>query len=422
MKAVSADVKSEADDGQPGVAGLRWHALLLALLLILTTGVVIVTGMRPAVPVAFAILIVVIGLPFAACLTWLAKREQTRGTVAWAWCIALAMGILATWHHPLVWPLLALALTGLPATGLRVSRWNVVLLAAVALFCGYGIVWNANYALERLLPVRRWDPEMRAFDLWLYRQWSGGEVDLTAAFPIAVHPWLLRAFDNAYTLLLSEVLVVTFLLTQTRSAARVAGFLGRLWALYAIGIAIFAVFPVNGPSLYYPEQQDLTRSLPSTVALATGMLNDYQAVRTGAALSGFGYFIAVPSLHVLVAIFLQHRLASYPVLFRAFLPINILVALSTVALGYHYVFDVVAAVAVYAACVLAAGYPGEMDEPSRPANAPTPLAGTTRLAERPRDADERTPDDAAPRVALERTGQVRQIHRASHHGIEGPPA
>lgn len=178
------------------------------------------------------------------------------------------------------------------------------------------MVWNLNYLLMRYMLPYRWDPVIRSFDMQLYGWWFGSSIDLTAFFPLVSNQVLLRGFDNAYAFLIPEVILVAFLLTQHSEPALLRNYLQRLFGLYGIGIAVYCFFPVNGPHLYYPEQQDLTHSLPGTVALANGMMHDYQVAKVGGQLVGFGYFIAVPSLHVLVAVFLQHCLYPFRTLFR----------------------------------------------------------------------------------------------------------
>ena len=51
-------------------------------------------------------------------------------------------------------------------------------------------------------------------------------------------------------------------------------------------------------------------------------------------------------MHVSVAMFLQVLLRPYRFIFWIFLPINILIIISTVILGYHYFLDVPAGIIV----------------------------------------------------------------------------
>jgi len=165
------------------------------------------------------------------------------------------------------------------------------------------------------MPPGRWDAELLSVDLGLYG-WLLGRTEPIGIFPLVRNPLMLRLLDGAYALLLPEVVLVTFVVSQTRREPEVTDFLRRFVGLYLAGIAIFVVFPVNGPHLAFPDTLDIQHALPTTLAFVDGMFHDYQAVATGGQLSGYGYFIAVPSLHVLVAIFLQHSLRPFPVLFK----------------------------------------------------------------------------------------------------------
>ncbi len=324
-----------------------------------TSGAVVWSGLVPTLPWGMVFLIGLVGFPFALCLTHLTRLERARGEgsrIGWPACLAISAAILLGWHYYIVWPLIALALGALSPTRARVEHRTIASLAAVVLTCGYGVVWNLNYLLERHMPDLRWDPLLRELDLRVYRWWLGPDVSLAGLFPLVSHPVGLRMLDNAYAILVAEVILVAYLLSQ-ESPADVLGFLRRLFGFYLAGIAIFVCFPVNGPHLYFPEQQDLSRSLPATVAFANGMMHDFKVAKVGGQLRGYGYFIAVPSLHVLVAIYLQHVLRSYGVLFRVFLPVNVLLCASTVLLGYHYLADVVAAIAVYAVALAWLGAP-----------------------------------------------------------------
>jgi membrane-associated phospholipid phosphatase len=153
----------------------------------------------------------------------------------------------------------------------------------------------------------------------------------------------LLVFKNGYAALFGELTLVILLICQTGNAKRVARFLTVLFGLYACGVVTFMIYPAAGPCLYFPE------SISGGSSLMTGMANDYVATTTGTGtLSGFGYFIALPSLHILVAVFLQTFLFRYKCLFLVFFPINILLILSTVVLGYHYVADIAAAFVIAA--------------------------------------------------------------------------
>ena len=70
------------------------------------------------------------------------------------------------------------------------------------------------------------------------------------------------------------------------------------------------------------------------------MLADVEAVRHGAQpVTGFGYFIALPSLHAALATVCQCALRPHRSTFWFLMPVNVLLLISTFVLGQHYVVD-----------------------------------------------------------------------------------
>jgi hypothetical protein len=213
--------------------------------------------------------------------------------------------------------------------------------------CGFGVVANLNYLLLHYMPDQRWDPLLRRWDMALYSLWAGPLSNLNGFFPLIPNGFLLHLFDSAYLMLIPQVIFVAYLMSQEPDPHAFPNFLRRLFGYYLTAIAIYAMFPVNGPHLFFPEQQDLAQIPASSRGLLEGMAHDYRVARTHGVLSGFGYFIGLPSLHALGAMFLQYKMRRWPVLFRAFLPINLLLATATIVLGYHYLADIAASVVIF---------------------------------------------------------------------------
>jgi PAP2 superfamily len=217
-------------------------------------------------------------------------------------------------------------------------EWRLMLGGIVTMILGYGSLWNFNYLLARFVSAVH-DSSLRTFDEWFY-SWFMSTVNYSALFPIVHNAMLLKLLNNAYSILFAELLLGLLLVCQTRDAAKVCHFLKGLFGLYLIGVLCFVIYPAIGPCLYYPESIDSSRVEPRFMA---GMLHDYKVAMHGGSLDGYGYFIGFPSLHVMIAMFLQTHFAAYPGLFRLFLPINVILVLSTFLLGYHYILDTVAA-------------------------------------------------------------------------------
>src|SRR4030095_11167869 len=119
----------------------------------------------------------------------------------------------------------------------------------------------------------------------------------------------------------------------------VARWLMVLFGAYALGLAVFAFVPAVGPFAYQPDafRPDFRKSF--TFSVMTAVPGEYRQLLNGGPLTGFGYFVAMPSLHVAVATLAQRALKPAPLLYWAFLPINILLMSSTFLLGYHYFLD-----------------------------------------------------------------------------------
>ena len=84
----------------------------------------------------------------------------------------------------------------------------------------------------------------------------------------------------------------------------------------------------------------------ATYGLMQKMATEFLAVKASQPVNGFGYFVAMPSLHVAVAVVLQATWRHRPVRFWSFLPVNLAVCASTVVLGYHYLLDLPGGVAL----------------------------------------------------------------------------
>src|SRR5262249_1606838 len=115
---------------------------------------------------------------------------------------------------------------------------------------------------------------------------------------------------------------------------------------------IFLLFPTIGPTLADPNLFSKAYEYTQTYAIMRQMAAEYMALQGSGTLMGLGYFVALPSLHVAVAVLVQAFLYRSRTHFWLFLPINLLVAPATVALGYHYLLDVPAGV-LLASAILA---------------------------------------------------------------------
>jgi membrane-associated phospholipid phosphatase len=134
--------------------------------------------------------------------------------------------------------------------------------------------------------------------------------------------------------------ITVALITVQRGGHAATRWLCAFFLMYAIALAVFLAAPVLGPPIYAPASFDSQLKTTLTFRLMDGMATEYRQLLTGGGLSGFGYFVAVPSLHVAAAILMQGMMRPYPYVYWTWLPANVLLVLSTVVLGYHYILDV----------------------------------------------------------------------------------
>ncbi len=209
--------------------------------------------------------------------------------------------------------------------------------AIVVLALGYGAIWNLNYSLLDLVHLRLHDQEVMNLDLNLYRVFFSGNLAVEGLFPIVRSQELFLLLENSYPCLFLQILVILLLLLQNGGPFR--SFLADVFGCYLCGLIVFMFYPVVGPCIAFPESFSADFHGTLTHVLMQGMHNEYLAVLSGKQLSGYGYFIAIPSLHVSMALLFQVYLWRFRMLFWCFLPVNILMSTSTFLLGYHYIVD-----------------------------------------------------------------------------------
>ena len=323
-------------DSWSNMDSLRQFMFVLAGLYLASIVALFHVGLRPAVPWAFALMVPILLVPFAVIFFYYSKQQ-----LHYMLHMGTAVSILVMYNVILIWPIIALMLFLSRALAKIRFEWKLLAHGLLTTILGYAFLWNLNYLLARFVSTLH-DPVLRATDEWIY-SWFLTSVSYIEFFPLVHNSFLILVFNNAYMVLFPEVILVLLLVCQTGEANRVFLFLKGLFTLYGIGVLCFIVYPAIGPCLYYPGSLDPTRA---DLQMVQGMLHDYQASAvTGQPLMGYGYFIAVPSLHVMVAMYLQRCLFSFPGLYRVFLPVNFMLILSTILLGYHYIVDALIAVA-----------------------------------------------------------------------------
>jgi membrane-associated phospholipid phosphatase len=307
-------------------------------------------GLSPDPPYGFLLLLALVIVPFAYALShFLVLMERWASNLGlWVPVIAISAGCLLTWiYRPghILFQAGAAILLLLTVLGLLRERRTflvAVALSLLTLVVGYVGIWNLNYlALSGSLDRLR-DPALQTLDATVYA-WLGVGLDYEGIFPLLRSPHVFTMLENAYLMLFAELFVVIFLLARHRITPTT--FLAVVFACYLAGLAVFMLYPVVGPCIYYERSFDHQFRHTMTFGFMQSMAREFHAVSSmSPPFTGFGYFVGVPSLHVAMALLFQLFLRPWRFAFWMFLPINLMMGASTVLLGYHYILDMVGGV------------------------------------------------------------------------------
>lgn len=316
------------------------------------------TGLRFAVPFSLVFLIVMV-FPFAILVSGVIGWLENAGLPAeWKVVVGPLVGLATLCGY---WPERGWFLYAALITWSCVGAWYVAgshydavrpMMSAVMMVCAiYVIIWNANYLALLASRSRLHDASIRALDELVYSAIVRRPITYEGWFPLVHAPWLITIFERAYLALFAEVALVLVLLARRTESLR--WFVARLVACYAGGLLLFVLWPIAGPYLVYPSSISATFTSPHTQAIMRSSLIEFSAIRFGAQpITGFGYFVGFPSLHVAMAALSQftiHQRSSSGGWVVA--PINALMIASTFVLGYHYLADVVGGILLASAAI-----------------------------------------------------------------------
>ena len=308
-----------------------------------------IVGIHPVIPASFLSAIGVVFLPCALAMAWATaivdqRLRSCRLASAVAGCTLGLLFLLPIQLGSELFAAFSLAMLATAAVWAARNRASLLRLCLpiIALFLGYAGVWNLNYAVLATSLERLHDPALRQIDLMVFNLGKPPLAGYAGFFPLVSSPFLFGVLERAYLLLFPELLLAVILL-RGRSVTR---FLWVLFGCYWLGLLVFASYSTVGPCIYFPESFRGEWQGTATYGLMQKMATEFLAVKASQPVNGFGYFVAMPSLHVAVAVVLQATWRHRPVRFWSFLPVNLAVCASTVVLGYHYLLDLPGGVAL----------------------------------------------------------------------------
>jgi membrane-associated phospholipid phosphatase len=305
------------------------------------------SGFTLMLPLFLATQILVVASPVGFGLVQLSRWTErwSKPRAGSLTAVLAGVALLVVWEYGGAVPVIVVALLALLVVRLATEPRSIltIALAMLSLITWLTAVQLANYVVLRLVAHRLRDEVLWGLDQAIYRL-AFGDGPLDAIFPILRSPWAFQILENAYLTLAVQPMAV--ILLHRAAPGRICQFLLSGITCHGVALAFFFIFPTVGPTLYYPHLFDSAYADSLTGRAISSMLADLQAVQRGMQpVTGFGYFVALPSLHAAIATVCQLS-ARGRHLFWLLLPMNLVMLLSTFLLGQHYVVDAIGGVAL----------------------------------------------------------------------------
>jgi hypothetical protein len=308
-----------------------------------------------------AVILCLIGLPREPVLgPFLAQyRENPLRIIPLLFYFAILVW-LTTWMKALFLTVDAVALLELlrrQKTQGLLSSAPAVLAPAAYLFFGFLMVLAYNYAIVSVRFNFATDPALASIDNWLLH---GHSVSELAHWAIRVLPLsLFRAAEFIYFGMFPQIGATMVLVALCEGKGRALQFVGTILMSYYLALAIFYIWPSQGPYYLCPahflrfpanlqcynNQRELIRE-----ALALWRHDPLSRISTD-------YFIALPCMHIVQPIIVLWFLRPWRRVAIALAAYDLLLVAAILILEQHYVIDIIAGLPVAALAIAISGGP-----------------------------------------------------------------
>jgi len=213
---------------------------------------------------------------------------------------------------------------------------------ALALFINAAVI--LSFILTGILPLPRWDGALATADHALGLNWLDMYQWLTR------HPAIEASARAVYGSLGAEMLILLFALELLGHHSQARAFLRWFMVAGIATIAIGILIPAAGAFVYY--------HLP--VASTIGYVSQWADLRNGTLrtinpLDNQG-LVVFPSFHASLAMLCAYAARPLRILKYPLLALNLLIILSSPAMGGHYFIDIIAGIILAALTVSLPGY------------------------------------------------------------------
>jgi len=305
-----------------------------------------------------AVILSLIGLPWTQVLgPFVARyRKNPLRIVPLFFYFAILLWV-TTWAAALVLTVDAIALLELfnrqSGQELRQTA-RAVLAPAAYLFVGFLMVLAYNCAIVSVRFNFATDPALAAIDRWLLH---GHSVSELAHWAVQVFPLsFFQRLEFIYFGMFPQIGAALILIALSDGRTRALQFIGTILLSYYLALALFYIWPAQGPYYLCPGHFSRFPATLQCYKLQKTIIRDALALWHHQPISRIStdYFIALPCMHIVQPMIVMWFLRRWRRIVIALAAYDVLLVAAILMLEMHYVIDIVVSLPVAATAILVA--------------------------------------------------------------------
>jgi len=245
--------------------------------------------------------------------------------------------------------------------------------AAAYLFFGFLMVLAYNYAIVSARFNFATDPALAAIDRWLLRGHSVWDITHWAVqtFPLS----FFQALEFIYFGMFPQIGAAIILVALSDGRTRALQFVGTILTSYYLALAIFYIWPAQGPYYLCPEHFSRFPASLQAYTIQKTLIPRALALWHHEPISRIStdYFIGFPCMHIVQPLIVLWFLRRWRRMLAVLAAYDVLLVIAVLLLEQHYVIDFIVGVLVAAVAILISG--GTLRQ--KRADATPALAGRT---------------------------------------------
>jgi hypothetical protein len=251
---------------------------------------------------------------------------------------------------------------------------GAVLAPAAYLFVGFLMVLAYNCAIVSVRFNFATDPALAAIDRWLLH---GHSVSDLAHWAVQVFPLsFFQGLEFIYFGMFPQIGAALILIALCDGRIRALQFIGTILVSYYLALAIFYVWPAQGPYYLCPGHFSRFPATLQCYKLQKTIIRDALALWRHELISRIStdYFIALPCMHIVQPMIVLWFLRRWRRIVIALAAYDVLLVAAILMLEMHYVIDIVVGLLVAAVAILFAngGFGPTESQVGLPVQVPSP--------------------------------------------------